>query len=146
MNLGLFLNLLESNKNASLRFTLPDGKFVESHFHVTEIGKITKDFIDCGGTHRNKQSCILQLWVANDSQHNLKSDKLLKIFSLAEYLKLDKELPVEVQYGLKQAVVYDIASCRFSEHLIDIILTPQITNCLAPDKCGVKCCSNGNCC
>jgi hypothetical protein len=33
-----------------LTFTLPNGTKVPSHFHVTEVGVITKHFIDCGGT------------------------------------------------------------------------------------------------
>ena len=31
-----------------IAFMLPNGKLVPSHFHVTEIGKISKHFIDCG--------------------------------------------------------------------------------------------------
>jgi hypothetical protein len=31
-----------------LQFLLPNGDSVPPHFHVTEIGKITKQFIDCG--------------------------------------------------------------------------------------------------
>ncbi len=35
-----------------LQFELPGGNLVPGHFHVTEVGKITKHFIDCGGTER----------------------------------------------------------------------------------------------
>ncbi|CAM4098801.1 hypothetical protein GILI108418_04590 [Gillisia limnaea] len=35
-----------------LQFVLPDGNLVPRHFHVTEIGKVTKHYIDCGGTER----------------------------------------------------------------------------------------------
>lgn len=31
-------------------FKLENGNSVPEHFHVTEVGIITKDFIDCGGT------------------------------------------------------------------------------------------------
>ena len=34
----------------TISFKLPDGSLVPSHFHVTEVGKVTKHFIDCGGT------------------------------------------------------------------------------------------------
>lgn len=151
MNLGIFLNLIENNPNATLRFLLPDYNFVEKHFHVTEIGKVTKDFIDCGGTYRNKTSCLLQLWVANDEDHQVDAGKLCKIFSLASHLKLNNDLPIEVQYGLKQAIIYDVANCRVGENFIDVILTSQKTDCLAPDKCGIKscatsCCNNSRCC
>lgn len=29
-------------------FQLPNGSFVPNHFHVTEVGKVSKHFIDCG--------------------------------------------------------------------------------------------------
>jgi hypothetical protein len=35
-----------------IRFQLPNGELVPEHFHVTEVGKISKYFIDCGGTVR----------------------------------------------------------------------------------------------
>lgn len=36
-----------------LNFVLPNGTIVPQHFHVTEVGQVTKNFIDCGGTVRN---------------------------------------------------------------------------------------------
>jgi predicted transcriptional regulator len=33
----------------NVTFQLPDGTTVPEHFHVTEVGLITKNFIDCGG-------------------------------------------------------------------------------------------------
>jgi hypothetical protein len=32
----------------AVNFQLPDGSFVPEHFHVTEVGLITRHFIDCG--------------------------------------------------------------------------------------------------
>ena len=40
-------------KLTTIAFQLPNGELVPSHFHVTEVGKITKHFIDCGGVVRN---------------------------------------------------------------------------------------------
>ena len=39
----------------TIAFQLPNGDLVPNHFHVTEVGKITKHFIDCGGTVRNEE-------------------------------------------------------------------------------------------
>jgi hypothetical protein len=39
---------------------------VPEHFHVTEVGVVTKDFIDCGGTVRHEKVANFQLWDAND--------------------------------------------------------------------------------
>lgn len=54
-----------------LAFVLPNGQHVPSHFHVTEIGKIDKHFIDCGGTERHESVINFQLWNANDYDHRL---------------------------------------------------------------------------
>ena len=35
-------------------FILPNGNYVPEHFHVTEVGLITKHFIDCGGKVRKE--------------------------------------------------------------------------------------------
>ena len=32
----------------TISFQLPDGSLVPGHFHVTEVGRISKHFIDCG--------------------------------------------------------------------------------------------------
>lgn len=45
----------------TIAFILPDGSLVPSHFHVTEIGKTTKHFIDCGGTVRQEKKVNFQL-------------------------------------------------------------------------------------
>jgi hypothetical protein len=50
----------------TIAFQLPNGQLVPNHFHVTEIGKITKNFIDCGGTVRKEEVVNFQLWDAND--------------------------------------------------------------------------------
>ncbi len=36
----------------SVNFKLASGGFVPEHFHVTEVGAVTKHFIDCGGVER----------------------------------------------------------------------------------------------
>ena len=37
-----------------LHFVLENGEQVPDHFHVTEVGQISKKFIDCGGTIRDE--------------------------------------------------------------------------------------------
>jgi hypothetical protein len=51
MKLSQFKLQLSSLSN--LNFVLPNGTIIPKHFHVTEVGQITKHFIDCGGTVRN---------------------------------------------------------------------------------------------
>ena len=45
----------------TIGFLLPNKNIVPNHFHVTEVGKVTKHFIDCGGTERNEEVISFQL-------------------------------------------------------------------------------------
>ena len=47
-------------------FQLPNGASLPSHFHITEIGKLSKHFIDCGGQVRKEATVNFQLWEADD--------------------------------------------------------------------------------
>ena len=73
------LNTLET-----IAFQLPNGQLVPNHFHVTEIGKVIKKFIDCGGTIRKEEVVNFQLWDANDYDHRLHPEKLVHIIKLSE--------------------------------------------------------------
>ena len=75
MKLSQAKNILKSVE--AVNFLLPDGTSVPEHFHVTEVGLITKNFIDCGGTVRKETVVNFQLWEANDFEHRLKPQKLL---------------------------------------------------------------------
>jgi hypothetical protein len=68
----------------TIAFELPNGSLVPSHFHVTEVGKVTKHFIDCGGTIRNEEVANFQLWSADDYDHRLHPEKLVDIIALSE--------------------------------------------------------------
>lgn len=116
----------------TIAFQLPNGKLVPSHFHVTEVGKIRKDFIDCGGVVRNEEVASFQLWEANDYDHRLHPEKLVKIINLSqEVLKLG-DLPIEVEYQGSTIGKYglDFDGKNF-------IMTTKHTDCLAKDNCGI---------
>ena len=116
----------------TLGFKLPSGELVPSHFHVTEVGKVTKHFIDCGGIERKEEVVNFQLWEANDYDHRLHPEKLLKIIEISERVLgiADGEIEVEYQgetigkYGL------DFDGQQFQ-------LTAKTTDCLASDSCGI---------
>lgn len=116
-----------------VNFRLPDGTMVPEHFHVTEIGMITKNFIDCGGTVRKETIAGFQLWNADDHDHRLKPAKLLNIIALCEkVLGLeDHEIEVEYQNGT-------IGKYGLDFNGIDFILTNKQTTCLAVDSCGTE--------
>lgn len=81
-----------------VEFQLENGTFVPKHFHVTEVGGITKHFIDCGGTIRNEKVVNFQLWNANDFEHRLKPTKLLNIIKLSEEKLGIEDAEIEVEY------------------------------------------------
>ena len=81
-----------------INFYLPDGSSVPAHFHVTEIGKVRKDYIDCGGTIRSEEVVSMQLWQSIDFHHRLKPDKLLQIIQLTEDKLQIGDHEIEVEY------------------------------------------------
>ncbi|WP_116106968.1 DUF6428 family protein [Lewinella sp. IMCC34191] len=117
------------------RFTisLPDGSHVPGHFHVTEVGEVTKHFIDCGGTVRRERVASLQLWSANDYDHRLAPDKLIKIVEIAKRDLGLGDLDIEVEYQGEQTIQ------KFGLEATDdgLVLTTKLTDCLAKDNCGV---------
>ena len=82
----------------NVEFQLENGTFVPEHFHVTEVGVVTKNFIDCGGVIRNEKAVNFQLWDANDFEHRLKPNKLLNIIQLSEDKLNIEDLEIEVEY------------------------------------------------
>ena len=145
----------------TIAFKLPNGQLVPRHFHVTEVGKTTKHFIDCGGTVRQERKVNFQLWNANDYDHRLHPEKLVHIIELSETkLGIDENLPIEVEY---QGDTIGKFGLEFVNNSFQ--LTTTQTDCLAKDKCGIPenqqpkqkinlrdlnnepCCSpDGNCC
>lgn len=163
MKLKSFVMKLSEIKNQlsvleSVNFVLPDGTMVPSHFHVTEVGAITKNFIDCGGVVREEKKANFQLWEANDFDHRLSASKLLGIIVLAEktLALADEEVEVEYQGSTIGKYGLDFDGKNF-------VLTATKTDCLAKDNCGIpaekmklnlvdlgtkeaSCCAPGGCC
>lgn len=71
--------LLAQNPQNNIRFVLPTGSKIPPHAHVTEVARLDKKFIDCGGTFRTESVCRLQTWFADDTDHRLTAGKLLAI-------------------------------------------------------------------
>ena len=116
----------------NVEFQLENGTFVPEHFHVTEVGQIKKNFIDCGGTIRSEKVINFQLWNADDFEHRLKPGKLLNIIRLSEE-KLDIEnSEIEVEYQSETIGKYDLA---FNGR--NFVLINKTTACLAQDACGI---------
>ncbi len=115
----------------AISFQLPNGDFVPRNFHVTEVGKVSKTFMDCGGTLRKEDSISLQLWNANDYDHRLYPDKLLRILELSEKTLALQNLEIEVEYQGESIQKYGLDFDGNS-----FLLTTTQTDCLAKDSCG----------
>ena len=116
-----------------LIFVEPAGGIVPRHFHITEVGRVDKHFIDCGGTIRKEARINFQLFTADDIDHRLSAQKLRDILRISEeHLPLgDEEIEVEYQAGTigKFGLSFDGRAFH---------LTNTQTACLASDQCGIK--------
>ena len=122
-----FLSLQES-----VNFKLPNGENVPAHFHLTEVGLVTKNFIDCGGTIREEKKISMQLWTAEDFHHRLTSEKAIRILNSSAALLGDEDLEVEVEYQLQTVSKFNL---RFDQGTFQLVGTK--TACLAEELCGI---------
>lgn len=117
----------------AVNFQLENGSAVPEHFHVTEVGIITKDFIDCGGKVRHEKVANFQLWDADDYEHRLKAGKLLNIIALSEKVLGMEDLEIEVEYQSETIGKYDLGFDG-----TNFLLLAKQTACLAKEACGVE--------
>ncbi len=120
------------NTVEAVNFKLEDGTMVPEHFHVTEVGAVSKHFIDCGGVVRTENRVNFQLWDANDFEHRLKPAKLLNIIALSEKVLGLEDLEIEVEYQSSTIGKYSLS---FDGK--DFVLVNMQTACLASDACGI---------
>jgi hypothetical protein len=128
MNLSTLQAHLQSLE--TLRFQLPNGDFVPAHFHITEIGHISKKFIDCGGAVHEQETASVQIWVAADVEHRLSPQGFLHIIDLSKQILAGKDLELVVEYQTETISQFglDFQNGGF-------VLTPKHTDCLAPIRC-----------
>lgn len=153
MDLATFRNLLSENEGSVVGFILPDGGLVAPEFHITEVGHVAKRFIDCGGTLRWSESCLLQAWVAaDDKTHRLTAGKLARILELSRQVIPADDLPVELEHGDGPVSQYAIAGAERRDGELQFRLEHKHTDCLAREACGLApepsgCgCGEGRCC
>ena len=147
MNLSSLQSLLAAHPTKRLAFQLPDGKLVPPHFHITELGLVTKEFVDCGGVRRSTKACTLQIWVANDVDHVLSATRFGEILSHADKLGLSGDDLVECEYQAGHLSVFQLTEYQLTDVAIVFQLADKNTACLAPDKCGIGAFGNpSGCC
>ncbi|NVO31756.1 DUF6428 family protein [Hymenobacter lapidiphilus] len=117
---------------SAVNFRLPTGEQLPPHFHVTEVGLVSKHFVDCGGTERRETVANFQLWEAGDYDHRLAPQKFLHILNLSDKILGSEDLAIEVEY--QQAT---IGKFGLTFDGTDFVLTAKQTACLAQDACGI---------
>ncbi len=139
MNLETLQQLLDQHAEKKLVFQFAAGDTLAPHFHITEVGCVTKDFVDCGGTRRSTRSCVLQTLVADDLAHRLTAGKLGGILEKASVLQMAPETPVELEIQRESVSLYALDGLVESDdsETVTFVIQSKQTACLAPDRCGI---------
>jgi hypothetical protein len=159
MNLSELKSLLHEHAERHFRIQLPDGAAVPVSFHVTEVGRVQKTFLDCGGTLRESLTCQLQIWVGEDYDHRIETGKMASILDKAAAYLPDGTVPVEIEYEDRVISQYTIAGHEITADAVVLQLAHKHTECLAPELCGLPslnrlpaiggknpCCGPAGCC
>ena len=116
----------------SVNFELPNKEMVVPHFHITEVGTITRNFIDCGGSVHHDSFVNFQIWQAEDTDHRLTPIKLLNIINKSEQIFGDMDFEIEVEYQTETIGKYSLGI-----NGNNFVLIPTKTDCLAKETCGI---------
>jgi hypothetical protein len=144
MKLSDLSALLAKHPTTFPRFLLPDGDYIPAHAHVTEVGHVAKNFIDCGGVTGKSETVLLQTHVGSDIEHRLSSDRLAKILDLGGRVLPHDQLEVEVEYDCCVVAQYPIAAVQPAGEHLDVVLGKRQTQCLANER--QKSASADTCC
>lgn len=149
MKLSDFKKHLSNSK--SINFELPDQSSVAPNFHITEVGTITRNSIDCGGNRHQNSFVNFQIWENEDKAHRLTPIKLLNIIHKSESIFGDMDFEIEVEYQTSTIGKYNLEI-----NGENFVLMPTKTDCLASDTCGTTgsetienkntCAPGGGCC
>lgn len=137
MTLAELKSLLEAHPEHHFRLHLPDGSPVPVSFHITEVGRVHKEFLDCGGTRRERTTCQLQVWVGEDYDHRIETRKMAGILEKGRALLPEENVPVEIEYEDRVISQYTIEHYELTDDAVILHLAHRHTECLAPELCGL---------
>jgi hypothetical protein len=155
MNLRTLRQIAQDQSSKQIEIILPSKEALPCHLHITEVGLVTKEFTDCGGTFRGTRHVSLQTWVADDVDHRMTTDKLAMILGKLDGNVLLDCLEVLVEVQADTISTYAIHSVEYSSLAmtpVKVFLRSLTTDCLAKDRCGVGQCGpetpeeDGGCC
>jgi hypothetical protein len=151
MTLHGLQNTLEANPELFPRFVLPNGDCIPAHAHVTEVGHVVRNFIDCGGQTGKEEKVVLQTHVDSDTGHRLRSDRFAKILRLGSRVIPRADLDVDVEYDCCVVAQYPIAKATPDGEHLNLILQRGRTQCRARERreskrAAVCCAAAAACC
>jgi hypothetical protein len=146
MTVAEFRAALGSRPSLGLRFSLPTGSLSPVHAHLTEVARIEKRFIDCGGTIRTQASARLQVWAADDTDHRVDCAKALQVLGRGEHLLESDDLPLEVEHDFPLLTVFPVLGSTVEEGQLVFLLGSTRADCLAPEFCVPSACKPGSGC
>ena len=150
MTLQGLQNALKANPGRFPRFVLPDGDYIPAHAHVTEVGYVIRNFIDCGGLTGKEEKVVLQTHVGDDTDHRLRSDRFAKILRLGNRVIPSTDLNVAVEYDCCVVAQYPIAEARPDGEHLNLILRRGRTQCRARERrrleTAADCCATSAAC
>lgn len=152
MKLREFKEILANNKNKRFLIQLPNQKNIPQSFHITEVGLIKKEFIDCGGSIHKTEACQLQAWIGADVDHKIETEKMLSILKKSESIINDDSINLEIEYEDNIISQYPVSQAIVTDDAVTLELSLKHTDCLAKEQClpkssdQVGCCGNSTGC
>jgi hypothetical protein len=137
LSLQQLVEALNKADGRIVRFELPTTSLLSPHVHVTEVARLDKKFVDCGGTIRMDSSCRLQIYQADDTEHRITAAKFAQILAKGAGLLGSSALPVEAEAEAEAPYlsVFPVIATRLEEKQVVISLGMRHTACLAEDVC-----------
>lgn len=135
MKLSEFKNFLRLHPDKPLHFVLPTGTKIPIHAHVTDVARVDKRFIDCGGTVRSESVCRLQTWFSDDTEHRLSARTLSKVLEKAAPVLGEDNLELDVEHEAPFISQFPISKIEAPDSAILVQLDVRHTTCLAQDIC-----------
>ncbi len=146
MTVAEFRAALLAQPGLALRFRLPTGGLTPIHAHLTEVARVEKRFIDCGGTVRTALSARLQLWTADDTDHRVGCARAAQVLERGKALLGSTDLPLEVEHDFPLLTVFPVVGSIVEDGARVFLLGTLKTDCLAPEICTPKACQPGSGC
>lgn len=139
MNLPELKARLRAHPELNVSILRPDGTAIPAHYHLTEVGHVVKNFVDCGGKFRASETCVLQTHFGSprDDGHRLTAGKFAMILDLARPILPAEDLPVEVEYEAGLISQAPLAGVGVVNGVLLLQLGSKHTDCLAKEKCGL---------